>query len=105
MLAGSGSVTGPMVVAPAGNLGAGDAGGIGTFNINNNLTLQGNATMRIDKTGDNPVQDQVVVSGNISYGGILTVTNITSDANVLATTNTFQLFRDRKSTRLNSSHL
>ena len=29
--------------------------------------------------------------GNISYGGILTVTNITSDAN-LTTTDTFQLF-------------
>ncbi len=92
MLAGSGSVTGPVVVAPAGNLGAGDAGGSGTFTINNNLTLQGNATMRIDKTGGNSAQDQVVVSGNLSYGGILTVSNITSDANVLATTNTFPLF-------------
>ena len=30
--------------------------------------------------------------GNISYGGILTITNITSDANVLTTTDTFQLF-------------
>ena len=81
-----------MVVAPAGNLGAGDAGAIGYFFIYNNLTLQGNATLRIDKTGGSPSQDQVVVSGNISYGGILTVTNITSDANVLTTTNTFQLF-------------
>ena len=92
LLAGVGSVTGPVVVAPAGNLGAGDAGGTGNFAINNNLTLQGNATMRIDKTGGTLAQDQVVVSGNISYDGILTVTNITSDANVLTTTNTFQLF-------------
>jgi len=92
LLAGVGSVAGPVVVAPAGNLGAGDAGGTGSFTINNNLTLQGNATMRIDKTGDSRAQDQVVVSGNITYGGILTVTNITSDANVLTTSDTFQLF-------------
>jgi autotransporter-associated beta strand protein len=92
LLAGVGSVTGPVVVAPTGNLGAGDAGAIGYFYIYNNLTLHGNATLRIDKTSGNPSQDQVVISGNISYGGILTVTNITSDANVLTTTNTFQLF-------------
>ena len=92
LLAGVGFVTGPVVVAPAGNLGAGDAGGTGSFTINNNLTLQGNATMRINKTGGSLAQDQVVVSGNISYGGILTVTNITSDANVLTTNDTFQLF-------------
>jgi fibronectin-binding autotransporter adhesin len=92
LLAGVGSVTGPVVVAPAGNLGAGDAGGNGNFTINNNLTLQGNATLRINKTGGSLAQDQVVVSGNISYGGILTVTNITSDANVLTTSDTFQLF-------------
>jgi autotransporter-associated beta strand protein len=92
LLAGAGSVAGPVVVAPAGNLGAGDAGAIGYFYIYNNLTLHGNATLRIDKTSGNPSQDQVVISGNISYGGILTVTNITSDANVLTTSDTFQLF-------------
>ena len=92
LLAGVGSVTGPVVVAPAGNLGAGDDGGNGNFTINNNLTLQGNATLRINKTGGSLAQDQVVVSGNISYGGILTVTNITSDANVLTTSDAFQLF-------------
>ena len=92
-LAGIGSINGPMIVRPAGNLGAGDAGAtVGTFTINNNLTLQGNATLRIDKTGGSPVQDNVTVSGNITYGGILTVTNITSDATPLTTTNTFQLF-------------
>ncbi len=92
MLAGGGSVTGPLVVAPAGNLGAGDAAGIGTFTINNNLTLQGKATMRIDKTGGSPSQDNVAVNGNVIYGGILTVTNITSDATGLTTSDTFQLF-------------
>jgi autotransporter-associated beta strand protein len=92
-LAGIGSINSPMIVRPAGNLGAGDAGAtVGTFTVYNNLTLQGNATLRIDKTGGSPVQDNVTVSDNITYGGILTVTNITSDANLLTTTNTFQLF-------------
>jgi autotransporter-associated beta strand protein len=91
-LAGVGSVTGPMVVAPAGTLGAGDAGGIGSFSINNNLTIQGNAMLRIDKSAGTPSQDQVIVSGNIIYGGILIVTNTTSDATPLTTSDTFQLF-------------
>jgi fibronectin-binding autotransporter adhesin len=92
-LAGVGSVAGSLVVAPAGNLGAGDAGGIGTFTVGGNLALHGNATFRIDKTGGTPLQpDQINVSGNIAYGGILTISNITSDANVLTTTDTFLLF-------------
>jgi len=92
LLAGSGDLVGPVVVAPGGSLGAGDAGGTGTFTINNNLTLQGNATMRINKTGGSLAQDQVDVTGNINYGGILTVTNITSDTNALTTSDSFQLF-------------
>ena len=94
-LAGVGSVNGPVLVTPAGNLGAGDAGAtVGTFTINNNanLTLQGNATMRISKTGGTKTQDNVVVSGNISYGGTLTVNNVTSDSTPLAAGDTFQLF-------------
>jgi autotransporter-associated beta strand protein len=94
-LAGVGSVSGTMVVAPAGNLGAGDAGSIGTFTIGGNLTLQGDATFRIDKTGGTPSQpDQVSVSGSITYGGILTVSNITSDSTLLAIGDTFQLFNE-----------
>jgi autotransporter-associated beta strand protein len=92
-LAGIGTITGPVLVKPLGNLGAGDAGTIvGTLTINNTLTLQGNVSLRINKTGGVPVQDNVTVSGNTVYGGILTVTNITSDATPLTTTDTFQLF-------------
>jgi autotransporter-associated beta strand protein len=92
-LAGIGSVIGPVVVAPAGTLGAGDAAGVGTFTINNNLTLQGKAALRVSKTGGTPVQDNVTVSGNINYtGSTLMVTNITSDATPLTVGDTFQLF-------------
>ncbi len=55
-LAGIGSVSGNLVAASAGTLGAGDASGIGTFTIGGSLTLQGNATFRIDKTGGTPLQ-------------------------------------------------
>lgn len=91
-LAGVGSVSGPLIVAPAGDLGAGDAAGIGDFSIFNNLTLLGNVTMRIDKTGGSPSQDQVFVSGNVNYGGVLTITNTTSDSTALVSGDAFQLF-------------
>jgi len=93
MLAGVGSITGPVVVGPAGSLGAGDAGAAGgQFVLYNNVTLRGNASLRIDKTGGSALQDNVYITGNISYGGILTVTNMTSDATLLTTNDTFQLF-------------
>jgi autotransporter-associated beta strand protein len=91
-LAGVGSVAGPMVVAPAGNLGAGDGGGVGTFTIGGNLTLQGGATIRINKTGGTKTTDQVSVTGSITYGGTLTINNITSDATALVIGDTFQIF-------------
>jgi fibronectin-binding autotransporter adhesin len=92
-LAGIGSVAGPVIVRPAGNLGAGDAGAaVGMLTINNALTLQGKATLRIDKTGNTLAQDNVTVNGNVSYDGTLTITNITSDATPLTTSDTFQLF-------------
>ena len=92
LLSGVGSVAGPVVVAPTGSLGAGDASGNGTFTINNNLTIQGASFMRINKTGGTPAQDQVVVTGNATYGGVLNISNITSDATVLVVGDTFQLF-------------
>ena len=98
MLAGIGSVNGPVVVGPAGNLGAGDTNGVGTFTINNggnggDLTLQGNATLRVNKTGGTLQQpDQIAVSGNVTYGGILTITNITTDGSPLAVGDTVTLF-------------
>ena len=47
----AGSLNGPVIVGPAGNLGAGDASGIGVLTLQNTpLTLSGNATLRISKT-------------------------------------------------------
>lgn len=92
LLAGNGFVSGPMVVNPGGNLGAGDEGGVGIFSVQNNLTLQGAAVMRINATGGSLSEDNISVSGNITYGGLLIVTNITSDSTPLTTSDTFQLF-------------
>jgi len=92
VLAGVGSINGPVVVAAGGSIGAGEAGAMGGFSLYNNLTLQGGATLRISKDGGSPSQDQLYVSGNVSYGGALTVTNITSDSTALVAGDTFQLF-------------
>jgi fibronectin-binding autotransporter adhesin len=93
VLAGVGTIAGPVLVEPNGKIGAGDAGPtVGTLTINNNLTLQGGATFRINKTGGTPMSDLVSVSGTTSYSGMLIVTNITSDATPLTTNDTFQLF-------------
>jgi len=91
-LAGFGSINGPVVVGPAGAIGAGEAGGPGTFSINNNLTIQGKAALRISKNGGAPISDLVACSGTVNYGGTLVVTNITSDATPLVAGDVFTLF-------------
>jgi hypothetical protein len=79
-----------VVVAPAGNLGAGDAGAVaGTLTINNNLTLQGKASLRINRDGS-PTSDLVGGVANITYGGTLVISN--QSTTTLTTSDTFQLF-------------
>lgn len=87
-LAGIGSISGPLLVAPAGTLGAGDAAGIGAFTVNSDVTIQGAARLRINR--DTPASDSVTVSGNITYGGSLVVSNLSTTA--LINGDTFQLF-------------
>lgn len=92
-LAGVGSILGPLVVAPGGNLGAGDAANIGQFTVNNNsVTLQGTATFRISVTGNLPQSDEILGVSTANYGGTLVISNITTDSSVLTNGQTFQLF-------------
>jgi autotransporter-associated beta strand protein len=91
-LAGMGGVNSPVVVAPLGNLGAGEAANIGVFAINNTLTIRGSATMRINKNGGSPTSDLVTGITTASYGGALVVTNTTSDSTALVAGDTFTLF-------------
>jgi autotransporter-associated beta strand protein len=91
-LAGIGSVASPVVIAPAGNLATGDAGGgLASFTINNSLTLQGTVSVRIDKTANTPISDQFLNITTVNYGGTLVVTNTTSDATPLVAGDTFTL--------------
>jgi autotransporter-associated beta strand protein len=92
VLAGVGIIAGPVLVPSNGKIGAGDPGLTGLLSVNNNLTIQGGATLRINKTAGIPSSDQIAVLNTVNYGGILFVTNITSDATPLVIGDTFTLF-------------
>jgi len=81
-LAGSGAIQGPVTILSGGTLdpGAVIAGhyyqsasyGIGTLCVSNSLTLQGNVTVEVA----GQTNDAVRVTGGLTYGGTLTVTNL-----------------------------
>jgi autotransporter-associated beta strand protein/T5SS/PEP-CTERM-associated repeat protein len=93
VLAGIGSIASPIIVNTNGQIGAGDAGAtVGTLTINNNLTIQGGAFLRINKTGGSPTSDHITGLGTANYGGTLTISNVTADATPLVAGDTFTLF-------------
>ena len=91
-LVGLGKIAGPVVIAPAGIIGAGDPSAVGNLTINNSLTLQGTAKLRISKTSGTLTNDLITGITTANYGGTLVVTNVTSDATPLAAGDTFTLF-------------
>ena len=95
ILAGNGVINGPVTdngdgVYPADFLGASYAGT--TLTINNTLTMNGTVTMCISKTGGTLTNDVITGITTANYGGTLVITNVTSDANSLTTSDSFQLF-------------
>ncbi len=92
VLAGVGSIAGPVVVGPNGILGAGDAGGMGVLTVSGSLTVQGAVAMRISKTGGTPGSDLISGIATANYGGTLVVSNVTSDATALVAGDVFTLF-------------
>jgi autotransporter-associated beta strand protein len=91
LLAGTGSVSSAMFVASNATVGAGSPTAIGTFTVNNTLTLAGNVFIRVTKS-PTKANDLISVTGaitNISTGTI-TVTNLGAVA--LAAGDTFQIF-------------
>jgi fibronectin-binding autotransporter adhesin len=93
VLAGIGSISTPIIVAPAGAIGAGDAAGLGTLNIGSQpLTIQGKAFLRITKDGGVPNSDLISGFSAVNYGGTLVISNATSDATPLVNGDTFTLF-------------
>jgi uncharacterized repeat protein (TIGR01451 family) len=79
LLAGSGTIAGPVLVSSAGTISGGDPGAIGTLIINNNLTNGGNVFIRVNKSLS-PAQSNDLVSVNgvltNSGSGTLTVSNL-----------------------------
>ena len=63
---------------------------IGTLTVNNNVTLGGTTAMEISRDGGVPVSDLLAVSGNLGFGGTLTV--VLTGTNRLAFNDTFNLF-------------
>ena len=90
LLAGSGSISGPLAVDPTGTLGGGSAAAIGTFTGNNTLSLNGNVFIRVNKS---LVQsnDLISVTGAITNGGTGTVTMTNIGATALVVGDSFQL--------------
>lgn len=93
-LGGTGSINGPLVVGPAGNLAPGDAVTFAgnTFTVSGNVTLKGTATFRVSVDGGNSTSDQISQVANANYGGTLVISNVTSDATVMTNGQSFQLF-------------
>ncbi|HEU6449308.1 MAG TPA: autotransporter-associated beta strand repeat-containing protein [Verrucomicrobiae bacterium] len=91
-LAGIGTLTGPVIITTNGTIGAGEASGIGTLNINSDLTIDGSAAFRISKNSGTPVSDLINLTGNVNYGGTLVISNVTTDATPLQIGDTFTLF-------------
>ncbi|WP_035605237.1 autotransporter-associated beta strand repeat-containing protein [Haloferula sp. BvORR071] len=87
-LAGLGTVSGAVTIQSGGQLSPGN-NTIGTLNTNGAVTLAGNATFEINKTGATLTNDKINNFSQITYGGTLTIVP-TGDTPVLG--DSFQLF-------------
>jgi autotransporter-associated beta strand protein len=87
-LGGIGTISGPVTVSGSASLAPGAS--IGTLTVNNNVNLGGTTVMEISKDGGVPASDLLAVSGNLAYGGSLTVVLI--GTNGLVYNDTFNLF-------------
>jgi autotransporter-associated beta strand protein len=87
-LGGNGSIAGTLSISGAGTLAPGNS--VGTFTVNNNATLGGTTLMEVSKNGGVPTSDLLNVTGNLGFGGSLTV--VINSTNTLTVNDTFNLF-------------
>ena len=87
-IAGNGSIAGAVTVQAGGVLSPGIAG-MSTLTVSNALTLQAGSTTTMEISKLPLTNDQVRVTGLLTYGGTLAVTNL---AGTLTGGETFQLF-------------
>lgn len=85
-LQGSGIVQGALTANAGSSITPGTNGVIGTLTVSSNATLNGNILLKLNHT----TNDVLSVGGALTYGGTLTLTNIS--ATPLASGNSFKLF-------------
>lgn len=90
-LSGDGVTNGVVEVQTDGTLTLAD-NVIDDLTLNSSVTLAGTTALEITKTGGATATDQILVLSGVTYGGTLTVTNITSDSSTLALGDSFKLF-------------
>jgi autotransporter-associated beta strand protein len=78
LLGGTGSIASPLTVKAGGTLSPG-APGIGTFTVSNSVTLGGSVLMELNRTNSPTTNDLLVVTGTLTGGGSLVVTNVGPD--------------------------
>jgi len=77
VLGGSGSLASPLTVAAGATLAPGaSATSIGTFTVSNSATLGGALLLKLNRTNSPAINDLLAVTGTLTAGGSLVVTNI-----------------------------
>jgi autotransporter-associated beta strand protein len=90
-LQGSGTINGALVVGAGATVSAGtNASNVGQLTVTNGVVLQGNTLMKLNPASLASDKISVSASANITYGGTLTLTNVSGSA--FAGGNSFTLF-------------
>lgn len=76
VLTGSGSIAGPVTIEAGGTIAAGTSNSVGVFAIGGPLTLAPGSTTCLRINPALPANDQLQVTGKLTYGGALVVTNL-----------------------------
>ena len=87
VLGGTGSIASPLTVVSGGTLSPGAS--VGTFTVSNNVTLGGTVLMELNRANSPTTNDLLVVTGTLTGGGALVVTNIGPN---IANGSSFKLF-------------
>jgi autotransporter-associated beta strand protein len=87
-LGGNGAIGGAVTVQSGGTLSPGS--GLGTLTVNNNVMLQAGSTLRLEISKAVQANDQLAVTGTLTYGGTLVVANL---AGTLAAGDSFRPFQ------------
>jgi len=88
VLSGAGTLNGSLGVGSLGTVAPGSATTTGMLTVNDNVSLGGAVVLKLNNIGT-PTNDELVVNGTLTGGGVLTVTNL---GPALVSGSTFHLF-------------